>query len=65
MKDRIEVRFTIATDSFVGKETSKAVGKAINVVAKRYATQIDRLVEAFVKDLESEGGQEDGKADKK
>lgn len=67
MKDRFEIRLTVASDSIVGKDTAKAVGKAIGVVASRYAKQFDRIVEAFVKDIETEkeGGQDNGPTEKK
>lgn len=52
MKDRFEVRFTIATDSIISEGTIKAVAKTVETIAKKYEDKINRLVEAAVKDLE-------------
>jgi len=53
MKDRFEIRFTIATDSVISEKTIQAIGKTIETIAKRYADKFDRLIEAATKELEN------------
>ena len=54
MKDRFEVRFTVATDSLISEKTVNVVAKTIEKISKRYVDKIDRLVEALTKELEED-----------
>ena len=58
MKDRFEVRFTVATDSLISEKTVNVVAKTIEKISKRYVDKIDRLVEALTKELEGNSNAE-------